>query len=197
MKKILLASNNKHKAEEFKAKFRSLGLEVELLIPREISANDVDIAEDGQTLEENSEKKAVGFFESFNITSLADDTGLEVDALEGRPGVLSARYSGTHGHDQENRTKILNELQNIKNRRARFRTVLCLYNGKDSLRFEGICTGQIAEQEKGNNGFGYDSIFIPDGFTKTFAELTAEEKNTISHRAKAIDNIAAFLKNHK
>lgn len=193
MKRLLLASNNQHKAFEFKEKFKASGLDLELMIPKEISSKEIDVLEDGLTLEDNSEKKAVGFFKAFGITTIADDTGLEITALNGRPGVNSARFSGIHGNDKANREKALYELENKSDRSAQFRTVLCMYDGMKKLFFNGICKGTIIESEKGENGFGYDSIFVPDGFNKTFAQLSSEEKNNISHRAKAIENFTKFL----
>ena len=155
-----------------------------------------DVVEDGLTLEENAFKKASEYHNLTVLPCFADDTGLEIDALNGEPGVHSARFAGEHGNDAENRKKVLYLLSNfpIEKRTAQFRTVICFYDGSKPYFIEGICKGKINFDEKGTNGFGYDSIFIPDGSTKTFAEMNPFEKNEISHRGKAIRNFVQFLK---
>lgn len=194
---LLLGSNNKHKAKEIDNIFNEFNLKnIELKTISEITDLNIDVEESGVTLEQNALLKASFFSQQFNLPTIADDTGLEVDALNGLPGVYSARFSGIHGNDKANRRKLLDMLSNFPEeaRTARFRTVICLFdNGKDYF-VEGICQGRIINEERGDGGFGYDAIFIPDGYTKTFAEMTFEEKNSISHRGKAIRNLVYLLK---
>lgn len=196
--KILLASNNKHKAEEINAilnKEATGGFE--LLIPSNLGLQDADITEDGETLEENARKKAEGFYKLAGTPCFADDTGLEIDALAGAPGVRSARYSGAYGDDAANRAKALAALKNVPagKRTARFRTVICYYDGQNHAYAEGICEGRITNEERGTNGFGYDPIFAPNGYDQTFAQMPPELKNRLSHRAKAAANFVEILKN--
>lgn len=194
--KILLASNNKHKAKEILNKIQEAKLQVEILTPEDISSYVFDVAEIGQTLEENAFLKANFFSKRFNLPAFADDTGLEVDALGGEPGVFSARFSGVYGNDRANRLKLLNLLENIPKgeRTARFRTVICFVDSGKPTFFEGICPGEIITEERGEGGFGYDSIFVPKGYSLTFAEMPFEEKNRISHRSRAIEKFVDFLK---
>lgn len=194
--KILLASNNRHKAKEILDKIQEAKLRVEILTPEDISSDVFDVEERGRTLEENAFLKARFFYEKFNLPTFADDTGLEVDALDGAPGVFSARFSGVYGNDRANRLKLLSLLKNIpeNERTARFRTVICFIdNGKPTF-FEGVCPGAIITEERGEGGFGYDSIFVPQGYNFTFAEMSFEEKNRISHRSRAIEKFVGFLK---
>lgn len=152
------------------------------------------IEEDAETLEGNARKKAQTLYRHTNAASLADDTGLEVEALEGRPGVHSARFAGPEAGDEENRRLLLEMLEGIKNRAARFRTVIA-YVDRDGMHyFEGICRGTIISEERGSGGFGYDPIFVPEGSEKTFSELSAEEKNAVSHRGRALREFESYLR---
>lgn len=200
--KIVFATNNSHKLQEIRD---ILGNEFEIVSLKEIGC-DVDIPETGDTLEENALQKAQYVYDHYHISCFADDTGLEVEALNGAPGVHSARYAEETDHDSEaNMNKLLQELEGKENRQARFRTVICLIEKKDVCpcgctsikkvhRFEGIVNGTIATEKHGTEGFGYDPIFIPEGYNKSFAELGENIKNCISHRAKAVDKLAEFLK---
>lgn len=188
--KIVFATNNQHKLEEIRA---ILGSSFEVLSLKDIDCN-VDIPETGKTLEENALQKAQYIFDHYHVDVFADDTGLEVDALNGAPGVYSARYAGGEGHDSEaNMTKLLNELGENNNRKARFRTVIALIQQGEVHEFEGIVNGEIIRERRGGEGFGYDPIFQPDGYDQTFAELGKDIKNHISHRARATQKLAEFL----
>ena len=190
IRKLAFSTNNEHKLEEVRAK---IGKYYQLLSLKDLG-DDTDIPETGTTLEENAMIKANYIWEKYGYNCLADDTGLEVEALDNAPGVYSARYAGEQKSSEDNMTKLLKELNGKTNRKAQFRTVLALIvNGKKYL-FEGKVEGTITEEAKGNSGFGYDPIFQPNGYNKTFAELTLEEKNTISHRAKAIEELVLFLR---
>ena len=187
--KIVFATNNAHKLSEVSA---VLGEGYELITLREVGITE-DIPETGATLDENASQKARYVFERTGLDCFADDTGLEVEALNGAPGVRSARYA-TDGHDfAANNRKLLSELDGKENRRARFRTVISLIQGGVERQVEGIVEGVIATQESGNKGFGYDPLFIPDGYTRTFADMSADEKNAISHRARAVQNLVKLL----
>ena len=189
MKQIVFATNNEHKLSEVR---QMIGNSIEVLSLKDIGC-DVDIPETGETLEDNALIKAQYVFDHYHIDCFADDTGLEVDALNGAPGVYSARYAG-NGHDSEaNMTKLLNELGENNNRRARFRTVIALIQQGQVHEFEGIVNGEIIRERKGVEGFGYDPIFRPDGYDQTFAELGADIKNKISHRARVTAKLAEFL----
>ena len=191
MRKIIFATNNKHKLEEVQ---QILAGNFEVLGLNEIGFAG-DIPETGKTLEENASIKSKFVFEKFGMNCFSDDTGLEIEALDGRPGVYSARYAGEDGNAENNIAKILSELHGIENRKARFRTVVSLIlDGKEHF-FEGIANGQISDEKRGGVGFGYDPVFIPDGYNQTFAEMSSELKNTISHRKKAMDKLVSFLKN--
>ena len=189
-KKLVVATNNAHKLEEISA---ILGNEMELLSLKDIHCN-ADIPETADTLEGNARQKAMYIHENYGMDCFADDTGLEVEALDGAPGVFSARYAGD-GHDSEaNMQKLLKELEGKENRKAQFRTAICLImEGKEYL-FEGIVKGSIIEEKRGGAGFGYDPIFVPEGYDQTFAELGNDVKNTISHRARAVEKLCTFLK---
>lgn len=191
MKKIVFATNNRHKLDEVEA---ILGHKFELISLTEVGCHE-DIPETGETLEENALQKARYVYSHFHTDCFADDTGLEVEALNGAPGVYSARYAGGNGHDSEaNMRKLLQELEGVENRKARFRTVFALIvNGKEHL-FEGIVNGTIIKVRRGTSGFGYDPVFVPNGYDKTFAELGDDIKNRISHRAVASDKLCKFLK---
>lgn len=189
-KKLVVATNNAHKLEEISA---IQGTEMELLSLKDIQC-EADIPETADTLEGNARQKARYIYENYQMDCFADDTGLEVESLNGAPGVFSARYAG-NGHDSEaNMQKLLHELKGKENRKAQFRTAICLImEGKEYL-FEGIVKGEIIEEKRGGAGFGYDPIFVPEGFDKTFAELGNDIKNTISHRALAVEKLCRFLK---
>lgn len=196
--KIVFATNNQHKLDEIR---NILGKDFEIVSLNEIGCHE-DIPETGKTLEENAWQKANYIFNKYGLSCFADDTGLEVDALNGAPGVFSARYAGGEGHDSEaNMQKLLRELAEKNNRKARFRTVIALIL-KDKSRgtgderresFEGIVEGHIAHEKSGAEGFGYDPIFVPDGYNQSFAELGIDIKNQISHRARAVKKLAEYF----
>lgn len=189
LQSIVFASNNKHKLEEvtdiLKSRYKVVSL-------AEIGCFD-DIPETSDTLEGNALLKARHVFEKFQMDCFADDTGLEVEALSGRPGVYSARYAGEGCSYEDNVKKLLAEMEGITNRRARFRTVIALIAGNQVRYFEGVINGFISTEKKGSSGFGYDPVFVPEGYSQTFAEMTAGLKNTISHRALAVSNLAKAL----
>lgn len=188
--KIVFATNNKHKLEEIKD---ILGKDFEIVSLAEIGCHE-DIPETGLTLEENACQKSTYIVEHYNHDCFADDTGLEVDALNGEPGVHSARYAEGTDHDSEaNMRKLLLKMSNVKDRTARFRTVISLIINGVEHQFEGRVEGRIATEKHGTEGFGYDPIFIPEGYDKSFAELGEEVKNQISHRARAVKKLAEYL----
>lgn len=188
--KIVFATNNQHKLSEVKA---VLGEGFELVTLREVGITE-DIPETGATLDENASQKARYVYDRTGLDCFADDTGLEVEALNGAPGVRSARYA-TDGHDfAANNRKLLHELEGKENRQARFRTVISLIRGGIEQQVEGIVSGTIAIQEAGCEGFGYDPLFIPEGHEITFAEMSADEKNAISHRGRAVAELVKILK---
>lgn len=189
MKTLVFATNNKHKLDEVRKITSGL---VHIVSLEDIDCHD-DIPETSDTLEGNALQKAEYIKEHYGLDCFADDTGLEVEALDNAPGVYSARYAGP-GHDSEaNMNKLLEEMNNIENRKARFRTVIALLlNGKQYV-FEGIVNGEITKEKQGTSGFGYDPIFIPDNYTQTFAEMGNDIKNTISHRAEAVKKLNSFL----
>lgn len=190
MKKLVIATNNAHKLDEIKA---ILGNEFELLSLKDIHC-DVDIPENSDTLEGNARQKSMYVYEHFGLNCFADDTGLEVEALNGAPGVRTARYA-TEGHDTDaNTRKLLKELDGKTNRKARFRTIVSLIEDGVEHQFEGIVNGEITTEKRGDKGFGYDPVFIPEGYTETFAELGVDVKNQVSHRSRAIAKLAAYLK---
>lgn len=190
MKKLVFATNNAHKLEEIRA---ILGDKVEILSLNDIHCH-ADIPETADTLEGNAALKATYIYEHYGLDCFADDTGLEVEALNGAPGIYSARYAGGEGHDSEaNMKKLLREMEGKENRRVQFRTAICLIErGKETL-FEGIVKGEIIREKRGGSGFGYDPVFVPEGYTETFAEMGSEEKNKISHRARAVQQLCAYL----
>lgn len=200
--KIVFATNNQHKLQEIRD---ILGSEFEIVSLKDIGC-DVDIPETGNTLEDNAMQKAQYVYDHYNLSCFADDTGLEVEALNGEPGVHSARYAEGTDHDSEaNMAKLLRNLEGKDNRKARFRTVIALIQKQDVCpcgctsikkvnRFEGIVDGSIATEKHGTAGFGYDPIFVPEGYDKSFAELGESIKNGISHRARAVAKLAKFLK---
>lgn len=187
--KILFATNNAHKLAEVRA---VLGDDFTLVTPRDCGVTE-EVPETQPTLEGNAAQKARYLYERTGCDCFADDTGLEVEALGGAPGVHSARYA-TDGHDfAANNRLLLRNLEGAADRRARFRTVICLIEGGEEHLFEGIVEGRIIERERGAEGFGYDPLFIPDGFDRTFAEMTAEEKNAVSHRGRAVRRLVDYL----
>lgn len=189
MHKIVFATNNAHKLEEVRA---ILGNSIELITLREAGITE-DIPENEPTIEGNALAKARYVYEKCGCDCFADDTGLEVDALGGAPGVHSARYA-TDGHDfAANREKLLRELNGAEDRSARFRTVVALIEGGVERTFEGIVEGSITQEERGEGGFGYDCLFTPEGYDQTFAEISPEEKNSISHRGRAVAKLAKHL----
>ena len=208
MNKIVFATNNKHKLEEIRS---ILGEDFEVLSLSDIGCHE-DIPETSDTLEGNAMQKAQYVFDKYGYACFADDTGLEVEALGGEPGIYSARYAALDGddsisHDSEaNMAKLLRKLKGIENRKARFRTVIALINnnplpigegmGERLQLFEGIVNGSIIKERRGGEGFGYDPIFQPEGYDKTFAELGNEVKNQISHRARAVQKLANYLKSY-
>jgi len=187
---IVFATNNAHKLSEIR---QILGHKIEVLSLSDIGCHD-DIPETGTTLEANALQKARYIRDKYGYDCFADDTGLEVDALGGEPGIYSARYAGGEGHDSEaNMQKLLQKLDGEDNRTARFRTVIALLQGNEQKLFEGIVNGTITREKSGAEGFGYDPIFMPDGYDQTFAELGMDIKNRISHRARATAQLAAYL----
>ena len=208
MYKIVFATNNQHKLEEIRS---ILGEGFEVLSLSDIGCHE-DIPETSDTLEGNAMQKAQYVFDKYGYACFADDTGLEVEALGGEPGIYSARYAALDGdgsisHDSEaNMAKLLRKLEGIENRKARFRTVIALITnaplpfgegmGERLQLFEGIVNGSIIKERRGGEGFGYDPIFQPEGYDKTFAELGNEVKNHISHRARAVQKLADYLKSY-
>lgn len=189
MRKIVFATNNAHKLEEVRAVLHE---KVEIVSLAEIGCFD-DIPETAPTLEGNAFIKAQYITQKFGLDCFADDTGLEVEALNGEPGVFSARYAGVEHDAQANMNKLLAKLHGIDNRRACFRTVIALIENGQTHYFEGKICGKIDIRKTGDHGFGYDPIFIPDGYEKSFAELGSEEKNKISHRALAVTKLETYL----
>ena len=189
--KIVFATNNAHKLEEVAA---MLGEAYEVLSLREIGC-EADIPETAETFAGNAMQKARYVKEHYGYDCFADDSGLEVDALDGAPGIYSARYSG--GGSEANMDKLLHNLTEKSDRGAQFRTVIALLIGEETQLFEGIVRGSIIEERRGEAGFGYDPIFVPDGYEQTFAQLGNEVKNRISHRAKAVEQLVRYLNNMK
>ncbi len=199
--KIVFATNNKNKLKEIRS---ILSNDFEIVSLSDIGCH-ADIPETGSTLEENAYQKAIYVYNRYGLDCFADDTGLEVDVLNGQPGVHSARYAEGTDHDSEaNMNKLLRKLENNNNRKAQFRTVIALIRKKNQTNieketpdihiFEGRVEGTIAQEKRGNEGFGYDPLFVPDGFDKSFAQLGDDIKNKISHRARAIVKLADYLK---
>ena len=188
--KIVFATNNKHKIEEVK---KILPPEIELLTLFDIGCEE-DLPETGNTFEQNAAQKARYIHDKYGYDCFADDSGLEAEALHGRPGVYSARYAGTNSTSTANVTKLLSELNMEENRKAKFRTVIALMIGEETSYFEGEIKGEITLRERGSNGFGYDPVFVPEGFHVTFAEMAPELKNKISHRAVAVKGLIDYLR---
>jgi len=186
---LVFATNNQHKL-----------LEISKIIPDRFNLKGlkdigctVDIPETAKTLEGNADIKSLFVYEGFGRNCFADDTGLEVDALDGRPGVYSARYAGEEGDAEKNMSKLLNELEGVENRKARFRTVISLVIDGQIMHFEGIVEGSILLERRGAEGFGYDPVFLPDGYDTSFAEMDLELKNIISHRGRAVRKLIEYL----
>lgn len=191
--KICFATNNKKKIEEVKA---ALGPGFQLVSLQEIGC-DEELPETGDTLDHNAFQKARYVKDHFGVDCFADDTGLEVDALDGAPGVYSGRFAGEPRSDERNIDLLLEKMEGKPNRKARFRTVVALILEGEEYQFEGIAEGEILKERVGQKGFGYDPVFQPEGFDKTFAELSLEEKNEISHRGKAVKALIEFLNQRK
>lgn len=190
---LVFATNNKHKLTELQA---ILGNRIKLLSLNDIGCNE-EIPEDQATLEGNASQKAFFIYDKFGFNCFADDTGLEIEALNGEPGVFSARYAGEEKSAEANMDKVLVGLFKINNRKARFRTVISLVIDGVEKQFEGIVGGKILDEKRGASGFGYDPIFQPDGFSQTFAEMDLTSKNKISHRGRAVEKLVLYLKNVK
>lgn len=187
---LVFATNNPNKLSEVQ---KLLPTSIKLLSLEDIGCFK-EVEETEETLQGNALLKAEYVLKNYKYNCFADDTGLEVEALHNRPGVYSSRYAGEDGNSEKNMQKLLSELQGKQNRKAQFRTVIALCIDKKEYLFEGVCKGKISTEKKGKEGFGYDPVFIPDGSQKSFAEMTQEEKNTVSHRAKAIHQLVEFLK---
>lgn len=195
-RKLVLSTNNQHKLEEIKNILE--GFPIEVLSKKDIGMANFEVVEDGDSLEDNSIKKAKELAARVDYMVMADDSGLFVEALDGAPGVYSSRYGGEEGNDKKNNMKLLEELKDIpeKSRRASFFTVIALVTeDKEVITVKGECKGHINFQGKGDNGFGYDPLFIPLGYEETFAELGNDIKNEISHRAKALEAMRDLLSN--
>lgn len=187
--RLVFATNNKHKLEEMRA---ILGGKVELLSLADIDCHD-DISETADTLEGNALIKARYIYDKYGCSCFADDTGLEVDALGGEPGVYSARYAGENNDSEANMRKLLQNLTGKSERSAQFRTVIALIIEGEEFLFDGIVRGRISEERMGSAGFGYDPIFVPDGYEESFAQMAAEQKNAISHRSRAASALNDYL----
>lgn len=196
MKEYLLVSQNAHKLEEIREKIRQVpGLShIRFLSLKELNFTG-EIEEPYDRLDENAYAKAAFAFQKYGIDCFADDTGLEVEALDGRPGAFSARYAGEGCSYADNVKKLLEEMRNQKNRLAAFRTIICLIEEGQAYYFEGKVRGQIIPEARGEGGFGYDPVFVPEGFSETFAQMSLEQKNRISHRALALDKLIAYFRN--
>ena len=192
MREIVFATNNKNKLAEMRQIMDDL---YHVLSLEELGCHE-EIIEDADTIQGNAKIKADYITNNYHVDCFADDTGLEVEALNGAPGVYSARYAGEHCSYQDNVNKMLNAMKGCENRKAAFRTVIALNLNGETYYFEGRCDGQITREQRGSEGFGYDPIFQPDGFDKTFAELGSEVKNSISHRGRATRKLMEFLKTH-
>ena len=188
--KLVFATNNRHKLDEVRA---IVGDKIEILSLNDIGCHD-DIPETADTLQGNALIKARYIYEKYGTDCFADDTGLEVEALSGEPGVYSARYAGEECDSEANMKKLLHNLTGKKNRNAQFRTVIALIIGGEEKLFNGIVKGSITEEKRGDSGFGYDPIFIPEGFSESFAQMGSDQKNSISHRYRATRQLSDYLK---
>lgn len=191
MERLIFATNNKHKFEEIKSK---TGQNIHLLNLSDIGFKG-EIPETHETLEENAAEKAFFIYDNYKVNCFSDDTGLEIEALNGEPGVYSARYAGEQCSFEDNMSKVLEKMIGVKNRKAKFRTVIALVENGKVIFFEGEIKGEILTEKQGDKGFGYDPIFRPEGFDITFAQMNTEEKNRISHRAIAITKLCDYLGN--
>lgn len=187
--KLVLATNNLHKLKEVQ---QILDDRIELLSLSDVKFEG-EIPEEQDTLEGNASQKSNYIFSKLNVNCFSDDTGLEVNALNGRPGVYSARYAGEECNFMDNMNKLLSELKGLDNRKARFRTVISLIIDGQEMQFEGVVNGSITKEMRGAEGFGYDAIFQPEGYDLTFAEMPLSEKNQISHRARAVSKLSIYL----
>lgn len=187
--KIVFASNNKNKINEIS---QQLPKTIEVVSLADIGCTE-DIPETGQTIESNASIKANYVTEKYGLPCFADDTGLEIEAMDGEPGVFSARYAGEDKNDDKNMALVLAKLDQESNRKARFKTVIALNINNEKHLFTGIVNGNITQEKIGTNGFGYDPIFVPEGFAETFAQMTIEQKNEISHRGKAVEQLVKYL----
>lgn len=189
---VIAATQNEHKLRELRNIMGKQGMKV--ISQKEAGLGDIDVVEDGETFEENSFKKANEIMKASGKIAVADDSGLAVEHLNGAPGVYSARYAGEHKNDDDNNNKLLKELEGVENRRAKFVSVVTMvYPDGKVIAARGECPGNILKAPRGNGGFGYDPLFVPDGLDKTFAEVTQEEKNSVSHRAKALEKLEELL----
>lgn len=193
IERLLVATSNEGKLREVRHKLGFLGLEI--VSPASLQITSF-AEEDAPTLEGNAKKKALHLHKMTGLPTLADDTGLEVSALGGRPGVLSARYAGPAEDAEANCRLLLSEMMTVEDRSARFRTVLAFIDRGNEYFFEGSCEGYILKQKRGEGGFGYDPLFRPASGERSFAELTLDEKNAVSHRARALDRFAAFMETY-
>lgn len=187
---LVFATNNKNKLQEIQ---QLLGEQFNIISLADINCTD-EIPEDHDTLEANAYQKSSFVYDRYNVSCFSDDTGLEVEALNGAPGVYSARYAGSKCDSEDNMSKLIDDLKGITNRKARFRTIVSLIIDGEKFEFEGIVNGEILEDKSGFKGFGYDPIFKPTGYDVSFAEMGMETKNKISHRARAIQKLVDFLK---
>ena len=191
MEKLVFATNNSHKLRELS---QIMPPDIELLSLGDIGCDD-EIPETGPTLETNAAQKSFYIWDKYGLNCFADDTGLEIEALGNEPGVYSARYAGDERDSNANIVKVLENLKDIPNRKARFRCVISLIMDGNEIQFEGIVNGVISNEKFGDSGFGYDPIFIPDGYDQSFAELSPEVKNAISHRGLAVMKLVEYLRN--
>jgi XTP/dITP diphosphohydrolase len=189
MQSLVFATNNKNKVDEIRSVLNNKFVITSL----EEAGIDIDIPEPHDTLEANASEKSKTIYQLTGKDSFSEDTGLEVDSLNGAPGVRSARYAGDESDFKKNIVMLLDNLKGKENRRAQFKTIISLIISGKEYQFDGICKGTIIESERGSNGFGYDAVFIPDGSSKTFGEMTMEEKNKFSHRKKATAKLIEFL----
>lgn len=190
IKELVFATNNAHKLEEIAA---AVGNQFKILSLNDINCQD-EIAETGTTFKENASLKTHYIFDKFALNCFSDDSGLEIEALNGEPGVFSARYAGKNGDHEANMQRVLEQMEGVSNRKSQFKTVISLIWKAEEFWFEGTVPGTIRTEISGNQGFGYDPIFQPDGYNVTFAEMSTSEKNKISHRGKAVTQLIDFLK---
>lgn len=187
--KLVFATNNQNKLKEIQ---NLLGEDFELLSLKDIQCND-EIPEDHDTLEDNASQKAYYVHDKYGVNCFADDTGLEIEALNMEPGVYSARYAGEQKNSEDNMAKVLRNMEGVTNRKARFRTVISLVIDGKEMQFEGIVDGHMLENKQGTDGFGYDPIFQPEGYDVSFAQMSMEDKNAISHRGRAVEKLVKYL----